>query len=65
MILGERELTLALSAVLTVILCCFPQFSRYLAERVPVLRITIAAMLIYTLAGVIVHLAFPKEIVLW
>ena len=65
MILDQRELTLVVSAVLTIILCLRPRFLRYVTAQVPVLRLTIAAILVYTAAGVIVRLAFPKEIVLW
>jgi hypothetical protein len=65
MILYERELTVMVSAALTMLLCCFPQFCRHMTERAPILRAAIVAILIYITANAIVSCAFPKELTLW
>ena len=66
MTLDQRELTLLVSAAITIMLCCgSKRFLSYIASKVPLLRATIAAVLIYTVSGAIARLAFPKEIILW
>ncbi len=65
MMFDRRELVLLVSALLTIILCLSPRFRRSMIEKVPLLRLTTAAILIYTAAGVVVQLLFPQEITLW
>lgn len=66
MTLNQRELLLLVSAVITILLCCWSRrFLSYITSQVPLLRLTVAAVIVYTLASVVARLAFPKEITLW
>jgi hypothetical protein len=68
MILAQRDLILLISAGITFLLVFGPgsrHFLNHITRRTPILRIAIAAILIYTIAGVVACFAFPKEITLW
>lgn len=68
MTLYQKDLTLLVVAGITFLLVFGPgsrHFLDYFMRRTPILRITIAAILIYTAAGVIAKFFLPEEITLW